>query len=1543
MSRIDLTRSIQSRLLMPLIGVALLCVLGLHFVWLPTQISEARTSFKVEQQHLIRVLKSALTAPLLSEDTAQVYELLDNVARETPEWLSIELNLPTGRRLYPLKAPEAPGTGSAIFWFNEPLIYGGQNLGVLQIAADSDEVLQAEITHIHILESALLLLVLFGAAWLIWLQHRLVLFPIRQLADAADRLAEGDYDVKFPSGSQDEIGHLIRAFEVMRDKRYQVEHSLGKSESMLSVVLDNVDACIYLKDTDGRYLFANRATLALWNTSLEEVVGFSDEKFFDAATVANIQAVDRRVLESGDVLRTEEVNTVGGSGKTVTYWTTKMPLRREDGSTYALCGISTDVSERKAGEVALERSASLLRATLEATADGILTVDRQGHITSYNQRFAALWRIPESVLSGGKDQLLISFVLDQLRDRDAFLSRVQYLYDHPEEESSDVIEFKDGRIFERYSLPQRIHDEIVGRVWSFADVTAHKRIESEMNRSRDLLRAVLDNVPLRIFWKDRDLCYLGCNRSFAQDVGVDDAQQLMGRDDFYLGLSGALNSARDEDRAVMESGIPRLSVEEMRRSPDGREQWLRISKVPLQNQAGETLGLLGLYEDVTEHKLAEEATRVSEVRLRRAELAAQSGNWELHLDTSRIVGSVGAQKLYGVSGEQFDYNFVKSVPLPEYRELLDRALSNLLVNQTPYNVEFKIKAADTGAIKDIHSIATFDRENRVLFGVIQDITARKQSEQALASSREVFRATFENAPIGIANVDPETGRFLRVNRGMCEFTGYPAEELQQLNFFAITHPDDIALGGEEMRRVLKKGGSFSLEKRYLHKDGQVLWGRLTVSTIQVSDDGAVNFVAVVENITEQKKAEEQLKLAASVFSHAREAIIITDAQANIVDVNETFTLITGYSRDEVLGKNPRILHSGRQSAEFYAGMWKALAEKGHWYGEMWNRRKNGEVYAEMVNIGAVRDSDGVTQNYVALFTDITTQKEHQQQLDHIAHYDSLTNLPNRVLLADRLQQALIQSQRRNSALAVAFLDLDGFKAVNDQHGHDIGDKLLITVAQRMKAALREGDTLARIGGDEFVAVLVDLENPQACEPVLDRMLLAASDPVPVEELTLQVSTSIGVTLYPQDGADAEQLMRHADQAMYAAKQAGKNRYHLFDVVHDAAVQTQRESLDRIRLALSHEEFVLYYQPKVNMKDGAVVGAEALIRWQHPERGILAPIAFLPMIENHPMSIELGNWVIGRALEQIAEWNAQGLAMTVSVNVGARQLQQDDFVRTLEALLAAHPDVAPAQLELEILETSALEDVVQISHIMRSCAALGVHFALDDFGTGYSSLTYLKRLPADVLKIDQSFVLGMIDDPDDLAIVEGVLGLTTAFHRQAIAEGVETLEHGSLLLSLGCELAQGYGIARPMAANQLADWVANWQPDVAWTDWAGRTPTSADMEIAIAEVLHRKWLRDLELYFSGREARHFSMSERECRLGRWLNTEGKTHFGQHPGFAQVIASHEKIHQMGRDLLAQHAAGHAADARNGLPALHGLRDELIANLWHLVRGEEVSCPR
>jgi diguanylate cyclase (GGDEF)-like protein/PAS domain S-box-containing protein len=588
--------------------------------------------------------------------------------------------------------------------------------------------------------------------------------------------------------------------------------------------------------------------------------------------------------------------------------------------------------------------------------------------------------------------------------------------------------------------------------------------------------------------------------------------------------------------------------------------------------------------------------------------------------------------------------------------------------------------------------------------------------------------------------------------------------------------------------------SFELQVENVHK----LLHELQVHQIELEMQN--------EALREARDAEDRaLYRYTEIFDFAPVGYFILDRNSTITQVNLRGANMLGLERLKLTERRFLIFVTLEHRIKFSGFLAKAFDT---------GDKQNFEI---LVQVGkhalwfSLEANAGATgTGCLVAMTDITERKLAEDKLKRIAHFDLLTDLPNRVLLADRLSQAMLQCQPRKRSVAVAYLDLDGFKTVNDSYGHDMGDKLLVALSQRIKEALGQGDTLARVGGDEFIAVMVDLENIKDNNLVLEKLLKAAADPVTVGDTVLHVTASIGVTLYPQDGADTEQLIRHADQAMYIAKQAGKNRYHLFDPILDMKIKFQQESINDIRSALIRNEFVLHYQPKVNMHTGEVIGLEALIRWQHPERGLVPPLEFLPVIEGHVISLKLGEWVIDTALTQISQWGSKGEKLSISVNISAYQLQQVNFAARLEALLAVHPEVNPNSLELEVLETSALNDIDQVLDTMNACHKLEVGFALDDFGTGYSSLTYLRRLPAYLIKIDQSFVRNMLEDADDLAIVEGVIGLAKAFQREVIAEGVETIEHGVALWQLGCELAQGYGIARPMPAGDIPEWVSNWK-------------------------------------------------------------------------------------------------------------------------------------
>ncbi|HEX8980500.1 MAG TPA: EAL domain-containing protein [Parasulfuritortus sp.] len=1047
-------------------------------------------------------------------------------------------------------------------------------------------------------------------------------------------------------------------------------------------------------------------------------------------------------------------------------------------------------------------------------------------------------------------------------------------------------------------------------------------------RTRQLLSDISDNSHDIIFAKDLEGRYLLFNREASKVTGKA-AELVLGCDDSVLFPKEQADMLGENDRLVIRENQV-CTFEEILPTVDGEVTYLCI-KGPLSDADGHVYGVFGISRDISERKRMENALRRSEERLLIAQESAHVGIWEWDVANGRSYWSPECERLYGFEPGSLKTNDDWRVRVhPDDLPLIDAQWETSIEAGKPFEVEFRFNLG-SGGIRWLLSKgkAHYDANGVPirLFGINMDVSERHEAEEARRASEERYRTVFQTSLDVIAINRLADGVYIDVNQAFLDVMGYSREEVvgrtsQELNIWS-----DLLVRGRLIDSLKRDSPYHNLEACFNNKRGEPVWGLMSAGLINL--DGVPCILSVTRDITDRRKAEEQLHLAASVFTHAREGIVITAPDGAIMDVNDAFSRITGYSRQEVLGRNPRILNSGRQSREFYAGMWHDLIMHGHWSGEVWNKRKNGEVFPEMLTISAVRGADGEVQRYVALFSDISSLKRHEQQLEYIAHFDALTGLPNRILLADRLHQAMAQASRRGLLLAVAYLDLDGFKAINDRHGHDAGDQLLTALSGRMKQALREGDTFARLGGDEFVAVLLDLPDTESSVPMLARLLEAAAEPVPSGELSFQVSASIGVSFYPQsEEVDADQLLRQADQAMYQAKLAGKNRYHLFDPEQDRSTRGHHESLEHIRRALTGGEFVLHYQPKVNMRTGAMVGAEALIRWQHPERGLLAPAVFLPVIEDHPLSIELGEWVIRSALNQLEEWRGMGLHFPVSINVGALQLQQSDFVQRLRDLLAEHPDIEPFSIELEVLETSALQDVVQISKVIEACRAIGVTFALDDFGTGYSSLTYLKRLPAHVLKIDQSFVRDMLDDPEELAILEGVLGLATAFRRQAVAEGVETIEHGVMLLQLGCDLAQGYGIARPMPAGDIQGWLSGWRPDARWANV--RPLRQGELPALFAGVEHRAWIRAVEAVLKGESKIHPPLEPQQCRFGAWLAAEAAAGQGLRPELKAVEALHDQVHALAAELLDLHGQERAEEAMARLGELHRLRDELLMRL-------------
>ena len=549
---------------------------------------------------------------------------------------------------------------------------------------------------------------------------------------------------------------------------------------------------------------------------------------------------------------------------------------------------------------------------------------------------------------------------------------------------------------------------------------------------------------------------------------------------------------------------------------------------------------------------------------------------------------------------------------------------------------------------------------------------------------------------------------------------------------------------------------------------------------------------------QRKTFEEQERLAAEVFSHSHDGIMVTDAHHKILLVNPAFTAITGYEPQDVVGRNPRLLSSGRHGGDFYGAMWRRLGEHGLWQGEIWNQRKNGEVYPEWLTISRVTDAEGQVTHYIAIFSDVSQRKADEQRIRWMAHYDLLTGLPNRALLADRFVHAVSMAERGKEPMALMFLDIDHFKHINDSLGHGAGDELLVNVARRMRELVREQDTVARMGGDEFVLLLPGTDKDGAAQ-LARRLLDTVAAPIHIREHDLMVTPSVGIAMYPEDGSALETLLQHADVAMYRAKQDGRNAFHFFlpDMQAHAARALEVESA--LRRALEGGQLQLHYQPQCRLRDGRVMGVEALIRWQHPEWGMVSPAEFIPLAEKRGQILAIGEWVLRTAVQQLAQWQRAGLPeLTMAVNLSAVQFRHPDLPGLVTQVLQEY-GVEPGCLELELTEGVASDDPERAVGIMADLHARGVRMSIDDFGTGYSSLSYLKRFQVYKLKIDRSFVRDIIEDAEDKAIVSAIIRMAASLGLQTIAEGVETEAQRQVLQEQGCDEIQGYLFSRPLPA------------------------------------------------------------------------------------------------------------------------------------------------
>ncbi len=1070
-------------------------------------------------------------------------------------------------------------------------------------------------------------------------------------------------------------------------------------------------------------------------------------------------------------------------------------------------GLSLD-NLRRRGD--LNGTLSLLTATLESTADGILVVDAQGRISSLNQNFVEMWGIPESVLASRSDDDALGFVLSQLSDPEEFLAKVRELYAQPRAESFDVLHFKDGRVFERYSKPQLVGGESLGRVWSFRDVTERRLAEDAVQASERRFRSLIESSADGLALIDSAAAVLYAGPSTQRLMGYS-AEEFVGLNMLSLVHPEDLPTAEMELAAAVDDPT-RVGAAELRlKHKDGAWRWFEGTARNLLADAAVSAVVLN-YRDVTERRAAEEMLRESEERMR--VILDTALDAIITIDSAGAVTSWNpqAEALFGWSRADILGRSLTETIIPErFADAHLRGMKRFLeTGDGPVlNERIEVVAKNSAGREfpvEIAIAPSQTADGYTFSAFIRDISARKQAEEALREAEGKYRTLVERLPGIVYVAHPgEHGEWLYVSSQTQQLLGYGPDEWMENPhlWFERVHEDDRDASLGHGRRCQLAGEPVSVEYRMFHKDGRVVWFRDEAMLVRDETRQPV-LQGVMYDITEEMLAREALRASEERYrglvDTAQDCIFTLAPDGLLTSLNPAFETMTGWSREEWLGKHfAPIVHPDEMGNAFELFN-RVLAGETIAY-ELRILKKSGEyLTGEFTSTPLMQD--GRIVNFLGVARDVTERKQAEDTIRHLAHHDALTGLPNRALFEDRLRQALAQSARSGDALAVMFLDIDRFKLVNDTMGHDSGDRLLQQVAEELGSIVREGDTVARVGGDEFTILLTGVSGKEGAVDIAERILDRLKQPRLIGSREFRVTTSIGITVYPGDGTDSETLLGNADTAMYRAKELGRDNYQLFSPAMNDTMLERLALESDLRNAVERGEFVLHYQPIIDVKSGQITAVEALIRWRHPQRGLVAPDDFIPFTEETGLIMQIGEYALREACAQTRAWQDDGFdPVRMMVNLSARQLLNAGLVKDIARIL--DETGLPAEfLHLEITESAVMKNIEWSGMILQQLRAMGIAVSIDDFGTGYSSLGYLKRLPIDAVKIDRSFIRDLATDANDNAIVTAIIAIARSLKLRVIAEGVETTEQLDFLRSHHCDAFQGFLVSAPVPPQQF---------------------------------------------------------------------------------------------------------------------------------------------
>jgi diguanylate cyclase (GGDEF)-like protein/PAS domain S-box-containing protein len=1194
---------------------------------------------------------------------------------------------------------------------------------------------------------------------------------------------------------------------------------------------------------EGLVLYANRRFAQMLRTPPEKVIGSEIHNWFAAENQQVLQILLQKENSHAEL----NLAAADGTQELVFLSMSRLVLHDID----AVCMVVTDLTEQKHTQAILDAE-KLSNAILQQAADTIVICDKNGRIMrASNQAQAFYGKSPIGQLF---EQ---AFPLRHL-DGTAFSSIDSIDVEHSQ--SVEAMLNCNGRecnLLVSVGHLKGPQDELLGSVVTLTDITKRKRSEDKLLESKNLLRLIVENVPSRIFWKDSDLRYLGCNTRFALDAGLSSPGELTGKTDFEMPWKDQAELYRNDDKAVMESGTARRNIVEPQTTPDGDTIWLQTTKVPLCDKGKQTFGVLGLYNDITDRKQIEELLNQKQSELRVLIDLLPAMIWFKDTENRILRVNKHAAQAAGMSVEEIEGKpSIEIYPQDAARYYVDD-LKVIRSGKSKQAIVESVRGPDNNELwVQTDKVPFCDKDGKVL-GIcvmVQDITERKQAEQALRSSEERFKTMFVQAPLGIALIDSLDGYIYEANPRFAEIAGRSMEEMANIDWLQITHPDDVQADLENMALMnAGKINGFQMEKRYLHPDGTAVWINMTIASLKLADQLHPRHLCMIEDITEYKAAEASVKYlnrVLSVLSGINSLIVrVNDREelfreacniaveaggfrmAMIVIVDQSTMLpvsIISTGKDEELllsVKNVMSSSEGMQTTLVAQAMREKKAVISN-YTQNDPRLLFGKQYAAAgVNsmtvlplivsdeaAGAIalyaNEAEFFQKDEIKLLTELASDIayaidhiEKHERLNYLAYYDELTGLANRSLFLERAAQYVHSAISGRHKLAIGLINLERFKNINDSLGRPAGDCLLKQVAAWLTQFAQDANLLARIDADHFAIVLPEIKTDGNLAILIENLMAAFQEHAfNLSDTTFRIGIKIGIAVFPDDGDNVDTLYMNAEAALKKTRLSG-DRYLFYTQKMTEAVAEKLDLENRLRRAIDNEEFVLYYQPKVNLMSGEVTSAEALIRWNDPITGLVSPDKFIPILEETGMIIEVGCWALRRAVTDWLSWRNAGLpAVRIAVNVSPLQLHSLNFIDEIKEILSIDAD-AVAGLELEITESLIMQDIGLSTTRLEAVRALGMTVAIDDFGTGFSSLNYLSKLPVDTLKIDRSFVIEM-DKPEGLALVTTIIVMAHALKLKVVAEGVETEQQMRQLLSLNCDEMQGFLFSKPVPATAV---------------------------------------------------------------------------------------------------------------------------------------------